>query len=118
MPPTTTALPSLLAVMLAMLSITLGASLAKSLFPLIGAAGTTLFRLGCAALLLSLVFRVWRAPLDRRTLLGAIPYGLSLGAMNLLFYLAIERIPLGVALAIEFIGPLTVALLSSHQGAM
>lgn len=115
MPPTTTALSSLLAVMLAMLSITLGASLAKSLFPLIGAAGTTLFRLGCAALLLSLVFRVWRAPLDRRTLLGAIPYGLSLGAMNLLFYLAIERIPLGVALAIEFIGPLTVALLSSRH---
>ncbi|MDH0237524.1 EamA family transporter [Aeromonas caviae] len=100
-----------------MLSITLGASLAKSLFPLLGAAGTTLFRLGCAALLLSLVFRIWRAPLDRRTLLGAIPYGLSLGAMNLLFYLAIARIPLGVALAIEFIGPLTVALLSSRHRA-
>ena len=100
-----------------MLSITLGASLAKSLFPLLGAAGTTLFRLGCAALLLSLVFRIWRVPLDRRTLLGAIPYGLSLGAMNLLFYLAIARIPLGVALAIEFIGPLTVALLSSRHRA-
>ncbi|MGL6458688.1 EamA family transporter [Aeromonas hydrophila] len=117
MPPNTTAFSSLLAVILAMLSITLGASLAKSLFPLIGAAGTTLFRLGCAALLLSLVFRIWRMPLDRRTLLGAIPYGLSLGAMNLLFYLAIERIPLGVALAIEFIGPLTVALLGSRHRA-
>ncbi|MGL6506866.1 hypothetical protein ACSZOC_12985 [Aeromonas hydrophila] len=117
MPPNTTAFSSLLAVILAMLSITLGASLAKSLFPLIGAAGTTLFRLGCAALLLSLVFRIWRMPFDRRTLLGAIPYGLSLGAMNLLFYLAIERIPLGVALAIEFIGPLTVALLGSRHRA-
>lgn len=117
MPPNTTAFSSLLAVILAMLSITLGASLAKSLFPLIGAAGTTLFRLGCAALLLSLVFRIWRMPLDRRTLLGVIPYGLSLGAMNLLFYLAIERIPLGVALAIEFIGPLTVALLGSRHRA-
>ncbi|OEG08309.1 hypothetical protein BFG06_01940 [Aeromonas caviae] len=115
MQPNPNALSSLLAVLLAMLSITLGASLAKSLFPLLGAAGTTLFRLGCAALLLSLVFRIWRAPLDRRTLLGAIPYGLSLGAMNLLFYLAIARIPLGVALAIEFIGPLTVALLSSRH---
>ncbi|MGL6369720.1 hypothetical protein ACSZNB_08695 [Aeromonas hydrophila] len=62
MPPNTTAFSSLLAVILAMLSITLGASLAKSLFPLIGAAGTTLFRLGCAALLLSLVFRIWRMP--------------------------------------------------------
>lgn len=117
MQPNPNALSSLLAVLLAMLSITLGASLAKSLFPLLGAAGTTLFRLGCAALLLSLVFRIWRVPLDRRTLLGAIPYGLSLGAMNLLFYLAIARIPLGVALAIEFIGPLTVALLSSRHRA-
>ncbi|MFQ2592342.1 EamA family transporter [Aeromonas caviae] len=117
MQPNPNALSSLLAVLLAMLSITLGASLAKSLFPLLGAAGTTLFRLGCAALLLSLVFRIWRAPLDRRTLLGAIPYGLSLGAMNLLFYLAIARIPLGVALAIEFIGPLTVALISSRHRA-
>ena len=117
MSPNPPALSSLLAVLLAMLSITLGASLAKTLFPLLGAAGTTLFRLGCAALLLSLVFRIWRAPLDRRTLLGAIPYGLSLGAMNLLFYLAIARIPLGVALAIEFIGPLTVALLSSRHRA-
>ena len=115
MPPNATTLSSLLAVILAMLSITLGASLAKTLFPLLGAAGTTLFRLGCAALLLSLVFRLWRMPLDRRTLLGAIPYGLSLGAMNLLFYLAIERIPLGVALAIEFIGPLTVALLGLRR---
>lgn len=117
MQPNPNTLSSLLAVLLAMLSITLGASLAKSLFPLLGAAGTTLFRLGCAALLLSLVFRIWRVPLDRRTLLGAIPYGLSLGAMNLLFYLAIARIPLGVALAIEFIGPLTVALLSSRHRA-
>ena len=117
MPPNATTLSSLLAVILAMLSITLGASLAKTLFPLLGAAGTTLFRLGCAALLLSLVFRIWRMPFDRRTLLGAIPYGLSLGAMNLLFYLAIERIPLGVALAIEFIGPLTVALLGSRHRA-
>ncbi|MBP4068234.1 EamA family transporter [Aeromonas sp. MaB10011B] len=117
MQPNPNALSSLLAVLLAMLSITLGASLAKSLFPLLGAAGTILFRLGCAALLLSLVFRIWRAPLDRRTLLGAIPYGLSLGAMNLLFYLAIARIPLGVALAIEFIGPLTVALISSRHRA-
>lgn len=117
MQPNPNALSSLLAVLLAMLSITLGASLAKSLFPLLGAAGTTLFRLGCAALLLSLVFRIWRVPLYRRTLLGAIPYGLSLGAMNLLFYLAIARIPLGVALAIEFIGPLTVALLSSRHRA-
>jgi inner membrane transporter RhtA len=77
MQPEPNALSSLLAV-LAMLSITLGASWPNPCFPCSGRRHH-LFRLGCAALLLSLVFRIWRAPLDRRTLLGAIPYGLSLG---------------------------------------
>ena len=99
----------------AMFSITLGASLAKSLFPLIGPAGTTVLRLGIAALMLALAFRVWRIRPDRAQWQAVIPYALSLSLMNLLFYMAIERVPLGIALAIEFIGPLTVALLGSRR---
>ncbi|MBP8039955.1 MAG: DMT family transporter [Aeromonadaceae bacterium] len=99
----------------AMFSITLGASLAKSLFPLIGPAGTTVLRLGIAAVMLALAFRVWRIRLVRAQWLAVIPYALSLSLMNLLFYMAIERVPLGIALAIEFIGPLTVALLGSRR---
>lgn len=99
----------------AMLSITLGASLAKSLFPLIGPAGTTVLRLGIAAVMLSLAFRIWHLRLKAAQWRALWPYALSLSLMNLLFYMAIERVPLGIALAIEFIGPLTVALLGSRR---
>jgi len=107
----------LAAVLVAMLSITAGASLAKSLFPLIGPAGTTALRLFLAAVMLSVAFRVWRIRTDRKALMAAVPYGMALGAMNLLFYMSIQRIPLGIALAIEFIGPLAVAVLSSRRRA-
>lgn len=107
----------LAAVFVAMLSITAGASLAKSLFPLIGPAGTTALRLLLAAIMLSGVFRIWRIRADTQALMAAVPYGMALGAMNLLFYMAIQRIPLGIALAIEFTGPLAVAVLSSRRRA-
>lgn len=68
-----------------MFSITLGASLAKSLFPLIGPAGTTVLRLGIAALMLALAFQVWRIRLVKAQWQAVIPYALSLSLMNLLF---------------------------------
>ncbi|MBD8553767.1 EamA family transporter [Rhizobium sp. CFBP 8762] len=103
------------AVGVAMLSITIGASIAKQLFPVIGPAGTTTLRLALAALILVFVFRLWKFNFRTSALISAIPYGMSLGLMNLLFYMAIQRIPLGVALAIEFTGPLTVALAYSRR---
>ncbi|WP_041795027.1 EamA family transporter [Pararhodospirillum photometricum] len=103
------------AAVLAMVSITLGASFAKGLFPAIGAAGTTTLRLALAAVILSLVLGLWRVRLTRRTVVAALPYGLVMGAMNLLFYLSIQRLPLGIALAIEFTGPLALALFYSRQ---
>ncbi|QEO16889.1 EamA family transporter [Acetobacter vaccinii] len=105
----------LIALFTAMLSLTIGASIAKSLFPIIGAAGTTALRLSLAAIMLAVVFRIWRGTLSRQTLKAAIPYGVSLGMMNLLFYMAIQRIPLGIAVALEFSGPLSLAVLSSRR---
>ena len=106
---------AVICVLLAMVTIQSGASVAKQLFPLIGPEGTTALRLGFSAAILCLVFKPWRAfpPIGQR--MPIIVYGLSLGGMNILFYYAIERIPLGIGVALEFTGPLAVALLSSRK---
>lgn len=93
----------------------IGTSFAKRLFPLVGAEGTSAYRVGFSALILLVVFRPWRLPLVRRDLLALVPYGVTLGTMNLSFYMALRTIPLGLAIAIEFLGPLTVSLLHSRR---
>lgn len=94
----------------------LGTAWAKhALFPLVGAQGTTAVRVGFSALLLLLLWRPWRWPLTRRDAGVIAAYGAALGAMNLCFYLSLQTIPFGVAVAIEFSGPLAVALLSSRR---
>lgn len=98
-----------------MISIQFGASVAKGLFPALGPEGTTALRCGLAALILLALQRPWRARLPLSAWLTVGLYGASLGLMNLLFYLSLARIPLGVAVALEFTGPLSVALLSSHR---
>lgn len=100
---------------MAMCSIQSGASIAKSLFPVIGATGTTSIRLILAATLLLIVMRPWRRPLSRRAWKSTLIYGVSLGIMNLLFYQALQTVPLGIAVALEFTGPLAVAMLSSRR---
>jgi len=98
-----------------MASIQSGASLAKSLFPLVGAPGVTALRLALGTIILVIIFRPWRlrfTPEQRKPLLF---YGLALGAMNYLFYLSIQTVPLGIAVALEFTGPLAVALFSSRR---
>ena len=102
-------------VLVSMLSVQLGASLAKGLFPAFGPGGTSLSRLCAAALVLLPVARPWRHRLARRDMLAVAAYGGALGGMNFLFYLAVARIPLGVAVATEFIGPLTLAVLASRR---
>lgn len=96
-----------------MLSLTLGATLAKGLFPILGAAGTTVARLAVAAVLLSAIFRPWRARIARPKLGIIAAYGIILGLMNLSFYEAIARLPLGIAIALEFLGPLSIAFILS-----
>lgn len=102
-------------VTLSMISVTTGASLAKSLFPILGAEGTTVIRLGLGALLLLFIFKPWKFELNAFQFRTVALYGLCLGLMNFMFYMAIARIPLGIAIAIEFIGPLTVALMLSKK---
>lgn len=92
-----------------------GTSFAKTLFPVIGAEGTSAYRVGLSALILVAVFRPWRFRLTRRDLGAVALYGVVLGAMNLSFYLSLRTIPLGLALAIEFMGPLFLALIHSRR---
>lgn len=94
----------------------LGTSWAKhTLFPLVGAQGTTAVRVGFSALLLLLLWRPWRWRLARSDLRAIALYGTALGLMNLTFYLSLQTLPFGVAVAIEFAGPLAVAVLSSRR---
>jgi inner membrane transporter RhtA len=101
-------------VLLGVISVQVGAAVAKQLFTLAGAAGTVTLRLVFAALVLLIA---WRPSLrvERRTLVVVMGYGAVLASMNLAFYEAIERIPLGAAVTIEFLGPLAVAVFGSRR---
>ncbi|EPG2185909.1 threonine/homoserine exporter RhtA [Enterobacter cloacae] len=102
-------------ILIAMLSIQSGASLAKSLFPLVGAPGVTALRIALGTLILVVIFKPWRLHVKKEQRLPLLFYGLALGAMNYMFYLSIQTIPLGIAVALEFTGPLAVALFSSRR---
>ena len=112
--PLTRALPYL-ALAGSMLSFCIGTTFAKQLFPIVGAPGTIAYRVGFSALALLLVFRPWRIALTRADLFATMRYGAAMGVMNLSFYMALRTIPLGLAIAIEFLGPLTVSLLHSRR---
>jgi inner membrane transporter RhtA len=99
----------------AMVSLCAGTSFAKTLFPLVGAQGTSAYRVGFSALLLCLIWRPWRFPLARKDLIAVAAYGAVMGAMNLCFYMAIRTIPLGLAIAIEFTGPLSLAMIHARK---
>ncbi|EOV3155187.1 MULTISPECIES: threonine/homoserine exporter RhtA [Enterobacter cloacae complex] len=102
-------------ILIAMLSIQSGASLAKSLFPLVGAPGVTALRIALGTAILVVIFKPWRLRFKKEQRLPLLFYGLALGAMNYMFYLSIQTIPLGIAVALEFTGPLAVALFSSRR---
>ena len=96
-------------------SVQVGAAVGATIFDEVGASGTTLLRLGMAALVAAVIFRPdprGHSLADLR--LGAL-LGLTLGVMNLAFYEALDRMPLGVAVTIEFAGPLGVAVALSRR---
>ncbi len=93
-----------------------GGSLGKGLFPLVGAPGATTLRLSLSALILLAMSRPWRGgPLDRAGLAPVLLFGLAMAGLNGFFFLAIRTIPLGIAVAIDFLGPLGVAIAYSRR---
>jgi inner membrane transporter RhtA len=103
------------ALLLSMLSFQFGAALAKQLFPMMGAQGATALRLGLGALILWLLQQPWRRLSGRHGWPSLWGYGLTLGIMNLCFYMSLSTIPLGIAVALEFLGPLAIALIGSRR---
>lgn len=103
------------ALLLSQVSVNLGAAFSKHLFPVIGPEGMTALRTSLAACLLLALWRPWRVPIGRAHVGPMLGYGATLGLMNLLIYLAFERIPIGIAVAIEVTGPLAVVLFNSRR---
>ena len=114
-PSRATVVPAPLLVLGAVASVQSGAAVATRLFPAVGPAGTVLLRLGLSGLLVLAVARP-RLQGRRRADVGlAVLFGLVLAAMNATFYEALDRIPLGIAVTVEFVGPLTVAIAGSRR---
>ena len=101
--------------LLGMLSFQCGAALAKQLFPLMGAQGATATRLGLGALILWLLRQPWRRLAGRHGWASLVGYGVTIGVMNLCFYMSLRTIPLGIAVALEFLGPLAIAVFGSRR---
>lgn len=108
------AVPPPVLVLVGIVSVQVGSALAKHLFDEVGSFGTVGLRLFFAA---AVLMAVWRPPLrmGRRAWTVVLGYGVVLGVMNLCFYLALARLPLGIAVTTEFLGPLAVALGGSRR---
>lgn len=105
-----------LAILGSVTALGIGTSWAKQvLFPAVGAQGTTAVRVGLSAVLMLLLWRPWRWRLSRADATAIACYGAALGAMNLMFYMSLRTLPFGLAVAIEFSGPLAVAIWSSRR---
>jgi inner membrane transporter RhtA len=107
--------PAVLAVLLAIVSFQGGAAIAKGIFPVLGAAATSSLRIVLSAIILVAFNRPNLRDLTTAQWKAVILYGLTLGAMNIIFYMAIARIPLGLGVTLEFMGPLVLALTGSKR---
>ena len=109
------ALLPIIAIAVAMISVQLGATMAHRLFATLGSAGATGLRVSLAALLVTVILQPWRAKLTRKMIPILLVYGVTLGLMNYTFYWALSLAPQGVVVALEFSGPLAVAIGSSRR---
>jgi inner membrane transporter RhtA len=96
-------------------SVQIGAAIATKLFPDVGPLGALLLRLGLSALLLLAVARPRWSGRQRRDTTLVVAYAVALAAMNGTFYEALDRIPIGIAVTVEFVGPLAVAVGGSRR---
>ncbi|WP_288416149.1 EamA family transporter [uncultured Acinetobacter sp.] len=108
-------LNALLVLLIAMISVQSSGSLAKMLFAQYPALTVSAMRLCFGALILSVIFKAWTINWRQIRWRAIISYGIALAGMNALFYLSLQRLPLGIAVAFEFIGPLSVALFYARQ---
>lgn len=112
---TNSTLNALLLLLIAMISLQSSGSLAKFLFQQFPVLSVSLIRLMLGSLILSIIFKIWRINFKAVQWRAIISYGIALAGMNALFYLSISRLPLGIAVSFEFIGPLAVALYYARQ---
>ena len=102
-------------VLVSILSVQFGSAVARTAFDVTGASGITLMRLAFSGLILTALVRPAVRRWSRAQWRAAMLLGLTMGSMNLVFYLSIREIPLGVAVTVEFIGPLLVALVQTRR---
>jgi inner membrane transporter RhtA len=109
------ALPAPLYALGAIASVQVGATVARHLFPYLGPTATVFVRVGFGALILLAIARPGLRHLSVAQWREVVPFGLIIAGMNLCFYQSIARIPLGIAVTIEFLGPLAVAIVGSRR---
>ena len=107
--------PAVTLVLGAVVSVQTGAAVATTLFDELGPTGTVMVRLGFAAIILTAIWRPSIAGMGGAQRRDVILFGLALAGMNACFYLALDRIPLGIGVTLEFVGPLGVAFASSRD---
>jgi inner membrane transporter RhtA len=110
-----TTVQSIALLMVAIVSVQTSASLAKTLFATFPVLSISALRLLFGFMLLAIFFKIWRVAWQQIRWASIIGYGLALAGMNALFYLSLHRLPLGIAVSFEFIGPLSVALLHAKH---
>ena len=111
----TPALQAPLILLIAMISMQSSGSFAKYLFGQFPILTVSAMRLLLGALILAIIFKIWQINFKQVKWSAIISYGCALAGMNMLFYLSIDRLPLGIAVSFEFIGPLSVALLAARR---
>lgn len=110
-----TYLQAIILLLIAMVSVQSSGALAKVLFEHFPVLTISAMRLLIGSLILAFIFKIWQTDFTQVKWKAIISYGFALAGMNALFYLSIERLPLGIAVSFEFIGPLSVALFHARQ---